>query len=181
MLVNVILDSRNPAREEQILNELHRQGITDYLIWPCLMYATVVSSINASHKMIVRDAKENGLEEVCIWEDDCHFTHPRGWEYFLENKPEIYDLYLGGNYALPLSNRKIIGFHCYILHARAYDKYLSVPDNVHIDTAMEDILNWTACYPFAAVQRRGFSSNTMSEEDKNVLLSDIDIYGGLPE
>jgi hypothetical protein len=45
---------------------------------------------------------------------------------------------------------------------------------------MEDLLGWTVCYPFAALQRKGFSANNMKEVDYNTLLQDIDVYGGLP-
>jgi hypothetical protein len=177
---NIILDSRRVEKYDLLMKELSRQGITEYKIWPCIIVKEVVSSINLSHKMIVQDAKDNGLEYVCVMEDDCMFPAEDGWEYFVSSIPEKFELHLSGTYILPITNRKIVGFHCYVLHESAYDRFLSVPHNVHIDTAMEDILDWTVCYPFAALQRKGFSANNMKEVDYNWVLSDCDIYGGLP-
>ena len=176
----IILDSRRTEKYDLLMYELSRQGIIDYQIWPCLLEKTVVSSINLSHKMIIRHAKENKWEQVCVFEDDIMFPAADGFEYFISGIPDKFELYLGATYILPITNRKIVGFHCYILHESAYDKFLSVPDDVHIDVAMEDILDWTVCYPFAALQRKGFSANNMKVTDYNWVLSDCDVYGGLP-
>jgi hypothetical protein len=64
--LNIIYDSRRIEKYEPLMAELATQKISDYEIWPCVMYDKVVSSINASHKMIVRDAMEKGEKEVCI-------------------------------------------------------------------------------------------------------------------
>lgn len=176
----IIFDSRRPEKYELLMQEIQRQGIKDYTIWPCLLESTVVKSINLSHKMIVRHAKDNEWEQVCIFEDDVIFPADDGWEYFISSIPDEFELHLGATYNVPITNRKIVGFHCYVLHKSAYDKFLSVPDDVHIDVAMEDIMDWTVCYPFAALQRKGFSSNNMKDVDYNTLLLDSDVYGGLP-
>jgi len=180
VVLNIILDSRRVEKYDLLMKELKRQGITEYEIWPCIIVNEVVSSINLSHKMIVQDAKDNGLEYVCVMEDDVMFPAEDGWEYFVSSIPEKFVLYLAGTYDVPISNRKINGFHCYILHESGYDKFLDTPHNVHIDTYMENVLEWDVCYPFAAIQRPGFSANNMAYADYNSRLNDCDVYGGLP-
>lgn len=181
MKLNIILDSRRVEKYQPLMDELSRQGITDYEIWPCMIFQNVIESINASHKKIVQWAKENGQNEVCIAEDDLYFPAPDGWKYFLKNKPEDYELYLAASYG-GYSEKQPIGFHLYCIHEQFYDKFLSVPDDVHIDTAMWFMgkEKFIFCYPFAALQRPGFSSNNMSYTDYNKTLRPEDVYGGLP-
>jgi hypothetical protein len=148
------------------------------------MYPDVVESINASHKMIVRDAMEKGFEEVCIAEDDLMFTAEDGWQHFLNKKPKEYDLYLASTYIVPVSNNMVCGFHLYMVHSRFYEQFLSVPNNSHIDTAMDALKGkYEFCYPFSALQRPGFSANNKHQPtvNYNSLLKEEDVYGGLPK
>jgi hypothetical protein len=186
MTVNIIFDSRRPEKYVPLMETLKRQGIMDYQIWPALIYGTVIESINASHKMIVRDAKEKGLEMVAIWEEDCMIPAADGWKHFLDGLPPWkWDLYLGGTYGLdrPVTNpiRAINGFHCYLVHERFYDTFLALPDDKHIDTCMDGLGLYYVEYPFIALQRPGWSSNSKAFSDKNMELTDADVYGGLPK
>lgn len=187
MKLNIIFDDRRVEKYEPLIGELKRQGITDYEIWPCILRPNVVESINASHKMIVRDAKEKELDEVFIAEDDLMFPAKDGWSYFIKNKPkpEDYDIYLAATYVPPISNNIICGFHLYAVSAKFYDKFLSIPDKEHIDTAANDLKgNWVFCYPFAALQRPGFSANNSVGSghivNYNRMIKDEDVYGGIP-
>ena len=179
MKLNIILDDRKPERYGLLLGEMIRQGITDYEFFPCHIVPSVVESINLSHKMIVRKAKEEGLTEVCIAEDDLMFPAKDGWDFFLSNKPKEFDLYLAASYIPPVSNNKICGFHLYIVAEKFYDRFLSVPDNVHIDTEMNNLKgDYKFCYPFPALQRPGFSSNNKTDVNYNKILKEEDIYRG---
>ncbi len=101
MVLNIIHDSRFFDRYEPLMEELKRQQIGDYKIWEAITdRKTVVESINASHKMIVRWAKENDMEEVLIGEDDLMIPNENGFKYFMDNKPDDYDMYLGGSYLI---------------------------------------------------------------------------------
>jgi hypothetical protein len=180
--LNIIFDSRRQEKYEPLMAELATQKITDYEIWPCVMYPNVVASINASHKMIVRDAMERGLREVAIAEDDIFFPANDGWDYYLRNKPDEYDLYLACTYIVPVTNNKVCGFHLYMVHERFYEKFLSVPDEKHIDTAMDDLKGgYVFCYPFAALQRPGFSNNNRAVVNYNKILKPEDVYGEMPQ
>ncbi len=178
MKLNIIFDDRRIERYEPLMKELKRQGITDYELWPCIMRPDVVQSINASHKMLVRMAMENQEPCVCIGEDDLWFPGEDGWQWFLKNVPYEFDIYLGGTYCVPLSNNIICGFHLYMVHQKFYEKFLSVPDNEHIDTAMNNIKgDYHFCYPMPALQRAGFSSNNKTVSNYNSILKDSDVYG----
>jgi hypothetical protein len=181
--VNIIYDCRRSEKYEPIIAELKRQKITEYEIWPCLLLPDVIHSINASHKMIVRDAMEKGLPEVCIGEDDLCFPSENGWQWYLKNKPPVYEIYVGGNYnsfARPAKHGAIrveglIGFQLYCVHSRYYETFLNTPIDKHIDTAQHGKLMY-ACYPFPALQREGFSANNKSVVNYNATLFPKDIY-----
>lgn len=176
--LNIIYDNRQDADYGRLLGEFIEQGITDYKFWDAVCKKeSVVESINASHKMIVRNAKERGLKDVIIGEQDLTFTDKGAWDYFLKNKPKEFDIYLGATYILPVSNKKICGFHLYIISEKYYDSFLSVPDDAHIDTAVCDWGgDFNFCYPFPALQKAGFSFNAKDIVDYNKNLSEEDIW-----
>lgn len=175
----IIYDDRNSADYERLIAEFERQGIADYKFWEAKRNKdSVVQSINASHKMIVRWAKEQGLNEVCIFEQDVWFPADDGWKYFLENKPKEFDLYLACTLVLPVEEKRVCGFHCYIVHSKFYDRYLEAKDDYHVDNAMDDLKgDYHFCYPFAALQRPGFSRNNMQIVNYNSIFQDKDVYG----
>ena len=164
--------------------ELAEQGIKDYRIWePVHDPDSVIRSINLSHKQIIRWAKENNIPEVAIFEDDCMFTAPGAWDHFLAEKPVWkFDIWLGGTYGLnkPITGKvdKINGIHCYICSERFYDTFLAVPDDIHVDVALDGLGLYYICYPFVAIQRPGWSSNSRAFSDKNVTLLPEDLYHG---
>lgn len=181
MILNVIIDSRRLERYEPLISELSRQEI-EYELWPCLMYNNVVTSINNSHKMIVRKAKEDGLVETAIAEDDLYFPNEKGWEWFLKNKPDVFDIYVGGSYLhfkrpeVPCAVKVdcIVGLHLYIINEKYYDTFLATSDLDHIDTAQRGDIY--VCYPMPALQRPGFSSNNQAQCNYNSILNKEDIY-----
>lgn len=184
MTVQILYDNRHQEKWEPLMRELAEQGIVDYRIWdPVECPESVIQSINLSHKQIIRWAKENDLPEVFVLEDDCQFTAPGAWNRFLEDMPPFpFDIYLGGTYGLskPITGKtdQINGFHCYVMRKRFYDTFLSVPDDRHIDTALDRLGLFYVEYPFIAIQRPGWSSNSRAFSDKNVTLSNEDLYQG---
>lgn len=177
MKLNIILDSRRIEKYQPLQDELSRQRISNYEIHHCLILPEVINSISASHKMLVSRAKERGLKEICIAEDDLMFTCSGAWGYFLRNKPETYDLYLACTYGDRIA-KQTVGFHLYCIHEQFYDEFLSVPDDKHIDTAMwfTKSQDFRFCYPYPALQRPGFSSNNKTYQDYNSVLKEEDIY-----
>lgn len=182
--INIIHDSRMQDRYEHIVNEISRQGISNYTIWPAIILPQVIDSINASHKAIVRQAKENKMDAICIMEDDTMFPAVDGWsqfaKQFFDNIPDSYDLYMAGTYSVIEPGNKVtcpVGLHCYIINSRFYSKFLSIPDNVHIDTGLQGLGEFYVCHPMVALQREGFSANNKTHVNYNTSLKKEDVYG----
>lgn len=188
MKLHILYDDRRHEKYPLLMDELIAQGITSYQLIPALLEKnkTVVESINAGHKAIVRMAKEKNMPMVAIAEDDIMFTAPDAWQYFLKNIPKEFDVYLACSYIKDVNpntqvvDNLICGFHCYIVAQHYYDKFLSVPDNEHIDVAIGDLKgNFVFCKPFPCLQRSGFSSNNPDSPcNYNAILQPEDIYRG---
>lgn len=180
MKLYIIYDDRRFEKYPLLIKELEEQGITDYELIPAIIdKRSVVESINAGHKALVRMAKEKKMPYIAIAEDDLMFTAKGAWQYFLDNIPETYDVYVAATYLMPLEMNLLTGFHLYIVHEKFYDKFLSVKDDEHIDNAVCDLKgDYKICYPFPALQRAGFSSNSKVEVNYNNLIKEKDIYRG---
>ena len=185
--INIIYDDRNPDDYPRLIGEFIKQTVTPkYKFWSCIMdRGSVVKSINASHKMIVQWAKNNNLPYVCVAEQDLEFTCDKAWQYFLEQMPKDFDIYLGCSYIKNLNpntevvDNLICGFQLYVVASKFYDAFLSVDDSAHIDTAVGDLKgNVKFCKPFVALQRSGFSANNKTIVNYNVVLNEEDIYRG---
>jgi|SRR5688572_31154360 len=190
MNAHIILDPFRAQTNETLEKELETQGINGR-IWPAIHDSnSVVKSINLSHKMIVAFAKAQNFPEICILEEDVMFIAPDGWQYFLANKPEKFHLYLGGCYGLNDEAYKRIantpgstqinnfaGLHCYVIHESYYDKFLSMPDDIHIDN-QPGMGVFYVCSPMAALQHPGWSSNHKVKVDYNTSIPKECIYYG---
>lgn len=172
------------------IDHLQEQGIEFEVFTGLHLEHSVVESINLSHKSIVKIAVEENWPEVCILEEDVWFPSPDGWKYFLANKPPVFDLYLGGVYGLNQGAQKRLeqgkgalevhnfaGLHCYIISERYYQKFLSIPQNVHIDD-QPGMGTFFVCYPFAALQRSGWSANNGMIVNYNTQITVEQIYKG---
>lgn len=191
MIIYVLHDLRQPdSTWVACMEELKRQGIERYIMYPAIINGlTVEQCINRSHKSIVAEAKHKNLPEVCIMESDVMFPAIDGWEYFLRDMPQAFDIHLAGVYSNSMDKFRttslfthhhtvsnISGFHCYIVKSRYYDKFLEVPDDLHIDDAQQGGI-YSVCYPFAAIQRPGWSANAKAKVDYNTGLIPQDVYG----
>ncbi len=186
-MVNIIYDNRRVEKYDLLMAELKRQNIRNYKIWDAIIdRKTVVESINASFKTIVEDAKKSGLSEVIIFEDDVMFPAANGYSYFLTNKPKEFDVYIAGTYLLDdpdswkppvVKVKEWVGNQCIIIHERYYDRFLELPGKDHVDTANSGKGDFYVCFPFAALQRPGFSRNNMAMADYNNILKDEYVYG----
>ena len=183
MLIGVIHSEDRYDRLKRFQDDFKEQGIEDYLVFPAIFETTPQHGINKAHKQIIKYAKDYGFSEVCVFEDDVKFTHPNSFNYFLANKPQDFDIYLAGIYLGDIDENKRIkndfaGFHCYIVHEKFYDTYLSVPDTEHIDRALGGLGDFYVCHPFAAIQYNGFSDNTKREMTYDFLLERWELYKG---
>lgn len=158
---------RNNDRWPLLKKELENQNITDYRIWfGETKHKEPKQNISESHKAIVQYAKESGLKEVLIFENDIYFPAADGFKYFLDNKPKEFDIYTAGAYGMSRGLRvgvtqiqRFTGLHCYIVRERFYDTFLSVDGTKDIDYALSDKGEYYIIYPFAAIQHETPSDN----------------------
>jgi len=122
------------------------------------------------------------MDMVVIGEQDLMFTAPDAWDYYLKQMPQSFDIYVACTYVPPISNNILCGFHLYTISKNYYDKFLSVDDNAHIDTAVSNLGgNFEFCYPFPCLQRPGFSANNGAYVNYNSNFNKNDIYGHISE
>lgn len=145
-----------------------------------------VQAISLSHKKVIRWAKENKLPEIFVGEDDILFTSLNSYRYFVENKPEDYDVYFGGIYGgvqMPDGNWfGIAGMTIYSVASRFYDKFLSAPDKRNIDKALAGMGKFVVSYPLVAKQRNGYSFHRKKEvNDDRFLIGRKFLTDHLPE
>lgn len=162
-LVNVIHNTAQNERYKTLIDEFITQGITKYKIWPALHEKTVIKSINLAHKQIIKWAKENSLPTVTIFEDDIKFTGNGAFDYFIQNEPPEYDLYLGGFFLGEIKDgllKEFTALHCYTVHQRFYDTFLNTKDDIHLDQALSGLGMFVPCDPMVAIQHNGWSSNS---------------------
>lgn len=178
----IISNAKRPVRVERMNKEMKRQGITDYKIWPSVHIANMPArtAISKAHKQIVEWAANEGLEEVCIFEDDIWFPANDGWQYFLSKKPEKYDLYLIGITRGEIKNgitKRYTGQIGYFIHERYYDTFLRTDERMDIDGAQSGRGEFHVCYPFAGFSYPGWSDNVRGVMDHSHLLIGREIYG----
>lgn len=181
MTPQIIHCANQSNRLPRLLNELEGQGIKEFELWEGYHDKdSVVKSINLAHKSIVEYAQLAKWDECLIFEDDIRFCGAGAFQYYLNNKPTEFDLYLGGVYiGDPDENHTVnhfTGFHCYIIHSRFYQTFLDTPNDEHIDVALSNLGNFHVSHPFTSIQYNGFSSNTRKDENYDSLLQNRLLY-----
>lgn len=169
-------------RFHSFTKEMNEQGIANYRIWDGIHDSNKVRAISRAHKQIVKYAKEKGLPEICIMEDDCIFLGMGAFEYYIKNKPACYDLWLGG-----ISNKLkthldyIIDFRgltLYTIHERFYDAFLAVPETVNIDAGLKGLGKYFLCPKVVCSQKAGYSYHKKRYKDYSHLLKQYDTFNG---
>lgn len=143
--------------------------------------------INKAFKNIVRWAKENNLDRVCIGEDDLVFSAPGAWQYYLDNIPDDYDIYLGGVYYAELQEGRIMngysGNTLITVHQRFYDFFINIDlplDNKHLDRMLGCFAyekKYIVCEPFVVSQLEGYSDNLRSPTKHSSYLAEMKLFG----
>lgn len=166
--INDSLDKQKALnnRLDSVMNEIREQNISPFKIWDAI-YNEKLPFVGCcqSHKAIVRDAKERGLDMCLICEDDVKFTAPGAYQYFIDNIPESFDLYLGMSYSLidypnGVVNDYFDGMSIYLVHSRFYDDFLAINEFDHLDrqlSRMVDKKEFRICQPYICQQADGYS------------------------
>lgn len=163
MVINCIHDVRRKDRYDLLQKEIELHNL-NIVYWPSVHDTTMpFRGINLAHKQVIIFAKHQGLPMVCISEDDFKLTAPGAWEYFLDNIPNDFDVYLSGIYKGHIKEDGTVdnfcALHLYIVHERFYDKFLAVDEKNNIDTLLGSVGKCVVCQPFVAVQHNGWSDH----------------------
>lgn len=165
-------------REQNMKSQVFEAKVT-YGVWDGIIIKGLPhSGISKSHKQIVQHAKDNGLNMAFIAEDDFKLTDPVSWRYFTENIPDDFDLYMAGISGGTVNPDKTVcswsGLFTYVIHARFYDVFLSVPEEFHIDRWLSGVglpeiekklgrkPVYKVCYPIASITLDGVSYKSES-------------------
>lgn len=181
--VGIIHNEQRTERLDTLMYEIGSQGIKQTKIFPAIKEKLVQTGISKAHKQVVQYAKDNGLKEIMVCEDDVKFVAPNAFNYAIENKPDVYDIYLLGvsGGVVDEINKTVIGFSglfCYMIHERFYDVFLEADEGSHLDRwlsgfnnkvsklhnkTIEEFLGrkplYKICYPIAAITYNGYSDN----------------------
>lgn len=181
----VISTPGDNKRYERLVHELKTQGLElnkDVQIFPAFMDRTMARrGILRSHKSIVLHAKQKGLPEIMIMEDDIRFLSPNSMEIFLNvNKliPKNCDMLMAGLYdgiidkcysKYAAVDGKISGLHCYIVKEKFYDRFIGADEDYNLDYVLSAVIKATiyTAYPMLALQYDGYSYNTMKDQVYN--------------
>lgn len=121
-------------------------------------------AVSQAHKKIIRLAKLRGDEMVFIAEDDVDFVH-QGWQHFIDNIPDDFDIYFGGVSNGYASSDGYVhdfrGLWLYCVHSRFYDRFLSVGEMQHLDTGLSELKDtkYVLVDQFVAIHADGKSDN----------------------
>lgn len=167
MLINIISLLRRPDRRASLIKHLDEMGCLYRFWWGCDDRKIMgFENVSASHKMIVKDAKERGLECVLIAEDDLRFSSKKSLEVFLKNIPESYHLYFGMIYTGTIQDKRIVhgfsGLQFYAIHHTLYDVFLSINPKKHLDSSLGELChlyNFFVCEPFICGAISSYSDN----------------------
>lgn len=184
MELNIIHLPTRKDRWTSLTMELAEQNIKDYKIWNGIIDATLTHrGISQAHKQVIRYAQDRNLPEVLVGEDDLRFTAKGAFQYFLANKPNDFDLYLGGIYHGNIEKNKTVddfsGLTMYIVHRKFYKKFLSLPETLDIDRSLKDTGRFVVCDPFVVTQYNGFSDNCKTYTNDDHFLKGRKLFGHL--
>lgn len=182
--VNVIHMEECVDRMKQFDKQAEEQGFY-YHKHPGIVVGNIpFAGVNMAHKSIVKKAKESSKPMVIIAEDDCVFSAPGAYDYYLANMPAEFDLYLGmiysGDIVDGMVKNYMAGLTLYTVHERFYDKFLAMPVMNHIDRLLGNLANYNdfhVCDPFVCEQSDGWSFHKKEEGKYKHLVADRIFFG----
>lgn len=104
----------------------------------CLFMSKVREYEAKIKKLNIKDANYTERKEWFVSQIELAKKEPTAWQYFLDNIPDDFDIFLGMWYACDLVEGNRImqpfsGMTLYVVNQRFYDFYLSLPESIHID------------------------------------------------
>ncbi len=170
MTINILHLPDRADRYIHIMNQMAIQE-ADFVLHPGIRHIKTFTGVSRAHKAIIKKAKEDRLPMCCVCEDDTEFSDPLSFKYFIDNIPDDWDLYMGciyhGEIKPDNTVRDFSSLTLYIIHERFYDKFLSAPENIHLDRALAGLGKFVVCNPFVCKQIDGYSDNSKKETKYN--------------
>jgi hypothetical protein len=182
VILNIIHLSHRLDRLVLLKQELESQYITAYKLWDGIIYpGNTATGISRAHKHVVQHALENDLPEVLIGEDDLKFTAPGAFNYFLQQKPPEFDLYLGGISYGKLDNNQTVGDFAglllYIVDKRFYQTFLSMPEEKNLDRSLKNEGKYIVCDPQPVIEHGGHSDHLKVYMDHSDFFETRNLFG----
>jgi hypothetical protein len=173
MIINIISLPKRIERREAVIKQMEHEKCS-YRFFDGVAGPVAKTNISRAHKSVIQFAKDNNMNEVCVAEDDLIFSGSGGWKYFLENKPSDFDLYVGGYYSGTHDDKFVVsglrGLTLYICSARFFDKFLSLPETMHIDGALAASGAKIIVSPlFVCFQAPGFSDQRKRHTENKII------------
>ena len=182
LIVNCINLYNREDRLLSISKQAKNQGFA-IKFWEGIKENVILRGVNKAHRQIVQDAKDKGLEYVIIMEDDCVFSSPNAFNYYLSKMPETFDIYLGMVYAGEIKEGRIVngfsGLTLYTVHKNFYDEFLAANPNDHLDRFLGNTAyknKYYICEPFVCYQSGGFSDNRRENMNYKVYHDQMKFY-----
>lgn len=164
-IVNTINLHHREDRLLSISKQAKEQGFA-LRIWEGVQGDITFKNINAAYRKIIKDAVTNGYPYTIIAEDDCLFSCPGAFQYYMDKRPKQFDIWLGMIYSGEVRNGRLLnGYSGNTLITIAQDFYyywLSMPDDVHPDRWIGQHAyerRYFVCNPYVAKQANGYSDN----------------------
>jgi GR25 family glycosyltransferase involved in LPS biosynthesis len=156
--------AHSAGRRASFIKQLIEQEITNFRIWPGILDLSMpFRGICRAHKQIVKNAKDKGLPQVCIMEDDVIFFGKGAFDFFIKNIPDDYDIYFGSISTGEPDKQNIVtafsGMSLYIVRERFYDTFLSVKETANIDGQLSRKGLYKLCPEMVCYQMDGYSYN----------------------
>jgi hypothetical protein len=181
MIINIISLPKRVDRREAVIRQMEMEKCS-YRFFDGVVGKVAKTNISKAHKSVVRFAKEQGLKECAIAEDDMQWCGTNAWKYFLDNKPNSFDIYIASYYSGSHDENFVVtglrGLTLYIVNSCYYDTFLSLPEDTHIDGAIDRSGAKVVVSPlFVAVQAPGYSDQRKRQADDSNRLKGKPIFG----
>lgn len=174
-------------REERLLSIVYQSKQHGFTVrfWEGVHEKIAKKGISKAFKKVIRWAKENNLPEVIIAEDDMVLTAPGAWQYYMDNKPEDFDIYLGGIYSGDMDGNRIIngysGHTLITVSSKIYDLILSADEYKDLDRWLGTYClekKFIVCLPFVCKQIEGYSDNHRRRVEYKALHAEREYFTG---
>lgn len=181
--LHIIHLSHRKDRLELLQQGLREQRVTDFRIWDGIQDPeSTRRGISKAHKQIIAWAKANQLSSVLIAEDDVWFSALGALDYFLNQQPADFDLFLGGiiwgEIKCDHTVEDFAGAMLYLANARFYDTILTLPEDKDYDRAMAGRGKFVVCHPMVASEHVGFSDHHQRETHFRQMIPDAHWFTG---